>query len=167
MKRFQDYKIKVTNLAWLTPEARALFTGDFRIVIEGLCEMRETGKITGIRQPVKYLESLLALFAAITGDSSFIAIDRSGFIGGKTTMCEIMEKWVNEIKTEGYNSGKVDGYNSGKVDGEKTGFANGERSSTIRTCKLFGKSLPETTHILMQELNLTQEQANEALKLYW
>ena len=137
--------------------------------------MRETGKITGIRQPVKYLESLLALFAAITGDSSFIAIDRSGFIGGKTTMCEIMEKWVNEIKTEGYNSGKVDGYNSGKVDGynsgkvdgEKTGFANGERSSTIRTCKLFGKSLPETTHILMQELNLTQEQANEALKLYW
>ena len=152
---FQDYKIDVTNLAWLAPSQRALLTGDFRILVEVLCEIRETGKITGIAQPVKYIDEMLALFASLTGDEALKNLDISDFKSGETMMCEIWDKWVSQIKAEGFENG------------EKVGFSNGEKVSAIRACKDFGKTRSETIDYLIEKYNLTQEQASEAMASYW
>ena len=172
---FQNYKIKVTNLAWLTPQQMALLTGDFRAFVEALCEMREKGRITGIDQPVKYLDEMLALLAATTNTPSFNLIDKSDFKGGQTTMCEIMERWENQLRSEGYKTGQQDGFESGKQIGFEngkqigfeSGFADGEKFSAVKTCKNFGKSQTETCGYLMQQYHLTESQANETIKQFW
>ncbi|MBO4351486.1 MAG: hypothetical protein J6A01_11155 [Proteobacteria bacterium] len=150
-KFFQNYKIRVTNLAWLTHKQRACLTGDFRILVEALCEMRTKGKITGIQQPVKYIDAMLAILAATTNKQSFTLMDKTDFLEGKTTMCEIMDRWENELLSKG----------------EKAGFANGEKASAIRILKDFGKSQSETVDYLTQNLHLTQEEAKAAIKEYW
>ena len=156
---FQDYKIHVTDLAWLTPEQRSLLNGDFRTFVEALCEMRETGRITGIARPVKYIDEMLALFASLTGDESLKNLDISEFRSGETTMCEIWEKWVSQIKTEGEKIGFE--------NGEKIGFEDGKKASAIHVCKDFGKTWSETVDYLIQKYNLTREQACEAMSSYW
>ena len=66
-------------------------------------------------------------------------------------MCEIMDRWEQELIS----------------NGEKTGFANGEKSSAIRIFKDFGKSQTETIPYLTQKLHLTQEEAKKAIEQYW
>ena len=168
---FQDYKIGVTNLAWLTPEQRSKLTGDFRAFVEALCELRETGKITGIKQPIKHIEAMLALLAATTNHQSFELIDKADFEGGETTMCEIIDKWENQLRAEGYKAGEAVGYANGEAvgytNGEAAGYANGKKQTSVRICRDFGKTQTETADYLVQRLHLTREQANEAVKTYW
>jgi hypothetical protein len=168
---FQDYKIGVTNLAWLTPEERAKLTGDFRAFVEALCELRETGRITGIKQPIKHIEAMLALLAATTNSQSFELIDKTDFEGGKTTMCEIIDKWENQLRSEGYKNGEIVGFANGEAvgyaNGEAVGYANGEKQTSVRVCRDFGKTQSETADYLVQKMHLTREQANEAVKAYW
>ena len=152
---FQNYKINVTKLAWLKPKQRALFSGNFRILVEALYEMRTKGRITGIQQPVKHLDAMLAILAATTNKQSFTLIDRTDFQEGKTTMCEIMDRWENELLATGF------------ANGEKAGFANGEKASTVRIFKDFGKSQNETVTYLTQSLHLTAQEARETVEKYW
>ena len=152
---FQNYKIHVTNLAWLKPKQRARFSGDFRILVEALYEMRTKGRITGIKQPVKYLDAMLAILAATTNKQSFTSIDTTDFQEGKTTMCEIMDRWENELLATGFSNG------------EKVGFSNGEKVSTVRIFRDFGKSQDETVNYLTQSLHLTPQEARDTVKKYW
>ena len=62
-------------------------------------------------------------------------------------MCEIMDRWENELIAKGE--------------------AKGEKSSAIRIFKDFGKSQTETIAYLTQKLHLTQEEAKEAIEQYW
>ena len=155
---FQDYKIKVTNLAWLKPRQRARLTGDFRIFVEALCEMRTKGRITGIKQPVKHIDAMMALLAATTNHPSFELFDKTGFQEGKTTMCEIMDRWVNEVKAEGERIGYQ--------NGEKAGYANGEKVSAMRTCLDFGKSKSETIAYLNKSLHLSIDEATKSVEAF-
>ena len=47
-------------------------------------------------------------------------MDKTDFQEGKTTMCEIMERWKKELI----------------ADGQKTAFENGEKSSAIRILRI-------------------------------
>ena len=180
---FQDYKISVTNLAWLTPKERELLTGDFRAYVEALCEMRTTGKITGIKQPIKHIDAMLALLAATTNQPSLELFDKTGFQEGKTTMCEIMDRWVSEIKAEGYADGEkagyADGEKAGYASGEKAGYANGKKAgyasgkingkkeSAVKTCKDLGKSKSETVAYLAKSLHLSMAEAAQSVEEHW
>jgi hypothetical protein len=190
-KFFRDYKISVTNLAWLSLKQRNRLTGDFRILVEALCEMRTKGRITGIKQPVKYIDAMLACLSAATQTQSFNLMDKTDFQEGKTTMCEIMERWENELKLQGERigfangeragfangekagfangekAGFANGEKAGFANGEKAGFANGEKASAVRTCRDFGKSQSETAVYLTQRLHMSMEEAREAMKKYW
>ncbi len=66
-------------------------------------------------------------------------------------MCEIMERWKNELLSQG----------------EKAGYASGEKSSAIRVCRDFGRDKCETETCLKQSLHLSVEEAREAIETYW
>ena len=164
---FQNYKIGVTNLAWLKPQQRAMLTGDFRAFVEALCEMREKGRITGIDQPVKYIDEMIALLAATTNSPSFNQIDKRDFVGGKTKMCEIMERWENQLRTEGYNNGMIDGKQAGFENGKQVGFENGQNSAVVQIYQEMGRSKADTSDYLVHRYHLTREQANAVINQYW
>ncbi len=78
-------------------------------------------------------------------------------------MCEIMDRWVNELKAEGYANGEKAGY----ANGEKAGYANGEKVSAMRTCMDFGKSKSETVAYLTKTLHLNTDEATKAVDTFW
>ena len=98
-------------------------------------------------------------------------------------MCEIMDRWVNEVKAEGerigYQNGEKAGYANGEkagyangekagyANGEKAGYANGEKVSAMRTCLDFGKSKSETAAYLTKTLHLSMDEAAKAVEDYW
>ena len=152
---FQDYKITVTNVAWLTPEDRSLLTGDFRILADTLCAVRETGEIPGSTQTIRHLEELLATLAAITHRQYTIPQLTDTTTQGDMTMDDVFAQWEQKFIDQGYEQG------------QKEGFENGQNSSAVRACQRFGKSEDETMHYLMLEYGMTKDDARTTTKQYW
>ena len=158
---FQDYKITVTNVAWLTPEERSKLTGDFRILANALCELRETGKLTGSPQKIRHLEELLSALGAVTGRKMFVKKLRQHNEQKEIkTMDDVLEIWEQKIfangkkegyengKKQGFANGKKEGYENGKKQGEKEGFANGEST----TQRLVAKNLLSLSALSVEEI---------------
>ena len=82
-------------------------------------------------------------------------------------MCEIMDRWVNEVKAEGERIGYQNGEKAGYVNGEKAGYANGEKVSAMRTCMDFGKSKNETIAYLSKSLHLSIDDATKSVDAFW
>ena len=152
---FQDYKITVTNVAWLTPEERSLLTGDFRILADMLCAIRETGEIPGNTQTIRHLEELLATIAAITHQQYPIPHFTDATAQGERTMDDVFAKWEQKFIDQGYNKG------------QKEGFENGQNSSVVRTCQDFGKTKDETIAYLIQKYGMTRDNACATTQQYW
>ena len=150
---FQDYTIEVTNVAWLTPQERSVLTGDFKILADTLCAIRETGKIPGGTKIIRHVEELLATLAAVTHRKYAIDISTEQFHaeGGSITMDDVLTKWEDELRAEG----------------EKVGYKNGENRSAVRTFQYLGKTENETMLYLMQEYGMTQEEARSTTLKYW
>ena len=112
---FQDYKIHVTDLAWLSESERALLTGDFRILVDALCEMQSSGRITGSDRPIKRLEVLMAALATTTGRKSFLNMKYYKYNNsqGGVSMCEVMDRWEAKLKKEGIEIGTEKGIEIG------------------------------------------------------
>ena len=158
---FQDYKITVTNVAWLTPEERSQLTGDFRILVDTLCELRETGKLTGSPQEIRHLEELLAALGAVTGRKMFVKKLRQHTEQKEIkTMDDVLEIWEQKIfangKKEGYESGEKQGFANGEkqgyANGKKDGFANGERIGSQNTQRLVAKNLLSLSALSVEEI---------------
>ena len=162
---FQDYTIEVTNVAWLTPQERALLTGDFKILADTLCAIRETGKIPGGTQTIRHAEELLATLAAVTHREYCIDLpdDQNKQGDQKMTMDDVLTKWEQGLRAEGYANGEKVGYENG----EKVGYENGKNSSTVRTCQDLGKTEDETIHYLMQKYGMTRDEAHSTTVQYW
>ena len=153
---FQDYKITVTNVAWLTPEERSQLTGDFRILVDALCELRETGKLTGSTRVIRHLEELLSALGAVTGRKMFVKKLRQHNEQKEIkTMDDVLEIWEQKI----FANGKKEGYESGKKQGQN--------STAVRMCQRFGKNKSETVSCLMQDFGMTEAQALSATNEYW
>ena len=161
---FQDYKITVTNVAWLTPEERSQLTGDFRILVDALCELRETGKLTGSTRVIRHLEELLAALGAVTGRKMFVKKLRQHNEQKEIkTMDDVLEIWEQKI----FANGKKEGYESGKKRGFAKGKEQGQNSTAVRMCQRFGKTKSETVSCLMQDFGMTEAQALSATNEYW
>ena len=126
-----------------------MLTGDFRILADELSELRATGRITGDHRKIRHKELIDAL-KAITGNM-FKGFNNNTIREGESTMCELIDKWMKDIRQEGYNdalkaiTGNVSkGFNNTireeestmcetidkwmkeiHENGEKQGFANG------------------------------------------
>ena len=71
------------------------------------------------------------------------------------TMDDVLTKWEQGLRAEGY------------VNGEKVGYVNGQNSTAVRTCQDLGKTEDETIHYLMQKYGMTQEEAHSTTVQYW
>ena len=82
-------------------------------------------------------------------------------------MCEIWEKWVNQIRSESFENGKEIGFENGKEIGFENGEKTGQKSAAISAFRDLGKTREETTAYIIEKLHLTREQAQEAIQTYW
>ena len=174
---FQDYKIDVTNVAWMTPQERSVLTGDFRILADTLCAIRETGRIPGGKKTIRHVDELLATLAAVTNRKYCFDMPIHQDSQGEQTMTmdDVLTKWEDGLRAEGYRLGEQDGQKAGFQDGQKAGFQDGQKAgfqdgqkrSAVFACQDFGKSMDETISYLMQRYDMTLDDARNTTQTYW
>ena len=163
--RFQNYKIEVFELAWLSDEQIERLTGDLKVLAVFLRKMRRQELDDWPDLEIKYVPEVLDLLTAITGHRQFKQNKRKyAKRQGRITMCELFQKHDNDLikkgRAEGMKQGEAKGEAKGKAEGEKCGLAKGMAQKALDIAKnLIAMHMPEEDVAKATGLSLKQVQA--------
>ena len=119
-----DWRIHVIELAWLTDEELALFTGDFRFVLEVLRCIRLGEDIVLTDQVIEHVDAVLKLLAALTGERRLANLPNIKR-GEPMTVRNIFADTWEHIRKEGFTQGRQEGREEGRAEGREEGRAEG------------------------------------------
>ena len=106
---FNDYKIYVFEIAWLTEEQVQMFQSDFRIVADYFVQKRKNKDYIPSTQKIRHVDAVLKMLSVCSGDNRFCeAIVDKNQAEGKTvtTMCEVLDKIVAQGEARGEARGR-------------------------------------------------------------
>ena len=115
---FNDYKLHIIEVGWLSDEQIARLHGDFRHLAEYLRAKRLGTAYEGSTQKIQHLTATLELLRVVSGDDSFkeiqpLLLQQEKEQGG-ATMCDVVQR----IKQDGIAIGESRGIAIGEVRGE-------------------------------------------------
>ena len=111
---FNDHKINLFEIAFLEEEQVQLFKSDFRIVADYFVQIRKNKNYIPSKDKILHVEEVLKMMSALTKDSWFEESSNQSK-GGVTTMCEVIDKAMNEGRLEGRLEGRTEGKIVGAV----------------------------------------------------
>ena len=122
-----DYKINVFEIAWLDDETISKFKSDFKFVAKYFQIKRLHKEYVPTKEEIQHVDSLLKLFAVLTGDDSFEKVYNEGKLSdrGGVSMCDIVEDFVSRGIQKGINQGIAQGIAQGITQGITQGIAQG------------------------------------------
>lgn len=103
-----DYKINVFEVAYLTDEQLAMFTSDFRIVVDYFVQMRRNKNYIPSTEQIEHVDAVLKMMSVLTGDDRFL-LAQGEKEGGVRTMCEAMDRAENRGLQRGLEQGLEQG----------------------------------------------------------
>ena len=107
---FHDYGINVFDIAFLSEEQVNMFQSDFRIVADYFRQKRLNGEYKPSTQEIKHVDEVMKLMSVLTGSRDFeVVAKQAKKKGGKVTMCEVVDKFVNRGRQEGLREGRQEG----------------------------------------------------------
>ena len=68
---FNDYRMNLFEIAWMTDEQVKMFKSDFQIVADYFVQMRKNKDYVPSKKTIDHVDSVIKLMAAITGDNRF------------------------------------------------------------------------------------------------
>ena len=163
--RFQNYRIEVFELAWLSDEQIERLTGDLKVLAVFLRKMRRQELDDWPDLEIKYVPEVLDLLTAITGHRQLKQNKRKyAKRQGRITMCELFQKHDNDLIKKGMKQGeakgRAEGMKQGKAEGEKRGLAKGMAQKALDIAKnLIAMHMPEEDVAKATGLSLKQVQA--------
>ena len=164
---FQDYSIRVIELAWLSDEEIGRLNGELKFIAQNLrCFRKRDFALESQQCETKHPDEVLRLLEQITGDPAYAVMREKYQDKEKATMCEIMEEFRAHYRAEGYNHGvacgEKRGEKRGKAEGIAEGIVIGEKRGEER-----GKfeGLRDMTKRIMALMNKTPEDAMNYLRL--
>lgn len=155
---FNNNKMPVFNMCFLSKDVREKFQGDLRIILDYLCDRESLLKRN---QTMKHPEEVIRMLHALTGDDQYlnsIPLFTSLAKKGESTVCDLINSYYNE----GHNTGLIEGRNSGLIEGR-----NQVIQALISNCKDLGCSFENTLDRIKNSLSLSDDEALEDMKLYW
>lgn len=155
---FNNNKMPVFNMCFLSKDVREKFQGDLRIILDYLCDRESLLKRN---QTMKHPEEVIWMLHALTGDDQYlnsIPLFTSPAKKGESTVCDLINSYYNE----GHNTGLIEGRNSGLIEGR-----NQVIQALISNCKDLGCSFENTLDRIKNSLSLSDDEALEDMKLYW
>ena len=147
---FNNSKMPVFNMCFLSKDVREKFQGDLRIILDYLCDRESLLKRN---QTMKHPEEVIRMLHALTGDDQYlnsIPLFTSPAKKGESTMCDLINSYYNE------------GHNSGLIEGRNQGI-----QALILACKDFGCNFENTLTRIKDSFSLSDDEALEDMKLYW
>ena len=103
---FNDYRMNLFEIAWLSDEQVKMFKSDFQIVADYFVQMRKNKDYVPSKKTIDHVDSVIKLMAAITGDNRFedgLNIPEDNFKGREKNMCEYLDKLYSKSRAEGEN----------------------------------------------------------------
>lgn len=147
---FNNSKMPVFNMCFLSKDVREKFQGDLRIILDYLCDRESLLKRN---QTMKHPEEVIRMLHALTGDDQYlnsIPLFTSPAKKGESTVCDLINSYYNE------------GHNSGLIEGRNQGI-----QALILVCKDFGCNFENTLTRIKDSFSLSDDEALEDMKLYW
>ena len=151
---FNNSKMPVFNMCFLSKDVREKFQGDLRIILDYLCDRESLLKRN---QTMKHPEEVIRMLHALTGDDQYlnsIPLFTSPAKKGESTMCDLINSYYTKGVTEGHNTGLIEGRNQGI-------------QALILACKDFGCNFENTLTRIKDSFSLSDDEALEDMKLYW
>ena len=147
---FNNNKMPVFNMCFLSKDVREKFQGDLRIILDYLCDRESLLKRN---QTMKHPEEVIRMLHALTGDDQYldsIPLFTSPAKKGESTVCDLINSYYNE----GHNTGLIEGRNSGLIEGR-----NQVIQALISNCKDLGCSFENTLDRIKNSLSLSDDEA--------
>ncbi|MDO4283992.1 MAG: Rpn family recombination-promoting nuclease/putative transposase [Eubacteriales bacterium] len=139
---FNDYKLNLFEIAYLEQEQVEKFQSDFRIVADYFVQMRKNHTYQPPGQTIRHVQEVLELMTVLTGDQRFEEAGNQPQGRSVTNMCEVLDR----VEERGIQRGRQKGRQEGRKEGRQA-------------------ALLESMRNLMKSLNLTAEQAMDALMI--
>lgn len=107
---FQNYKLNVVDIAYLTEEQVKMFRSDFGIIADYFVKRRKGYKAIENHQPIKHVDEVLKFMKIFAEDNRFLKLNVKKDEKGEVTMCTILDA----VEQKGINKGKKIGYKNGQ-----------------------------------------------------
>ena len=101
-----DYRINLFEIAYLSDEQVASFRSDFRIVADYFVQMRKNNNYVPSKDIITHVHELLQFMSVMTQDNRFEGAYHEDMVeGGNATMCEFLDRIVQEGMERGIEKG--------------------------------------------------------------
>lgn len=135
-KYIDNVCLHMYSMRTLPLEIRQRFKGDMRIVVDYFAEGKEYEPAD---QEIADIDGTMRMLHALTGDADFInnigTMQERQRRGGRVTMCEVVDKFVQRGREQGIK----EGIREGIKEGIKEGLEKGMREEKIRGAAAFVK----------------------------
>ena len=109
---FQNYKLNVFDIAYLTEEQIKMFQSDFGIIADYFVKRRKGYKT------IEHVDEMLKFMRIFAEDERFLQLDVKKNEEGEVTMCTILDTAINKGIEQGISQGITQGIAQGKIIGE-------------------------------------------------
>ena len=103
---FQNYKLNVFNIAYLSDEQVEMFQSDFGIIADYFIKRRQGYKIVKNNKPIKHVDEMLKFMSIFTEDKRFLMLNLESKQEGEITMCTILDAAEQRGIDQGITMGK-------------------------------------------------------------
>ena len=133
-----NHKIKVINLAWLSPRIIRSFKSDFRHVAD-MCRQLRLNKCYKPKRGIKVRHpyDLAMVWYAFTGDKRITSYFTPEMNDQESDMCKFLDSIEAKGLKKGLKQGKAQGLKQGKAQGLKQGKAQGIKQGTNETAAIY------------------------------
>lgn len=109
---FNDYKINVFEISWLSDEQVNMFKSDFKVVADYFTQIRKNNSYKPTPQALKHIDEVLKLLSVFGEDKRFADSVNNHENGRKVSnMCE----WLDIIERENQAKGLAEGIEKGRA----------------------------------------------------
>ena len=126
---FNDYKVNVFEISYLTEEQVKLFESDFGILADFFVQKRKTGEYIPSEKKIVHKEEFIMLMSVLTGDKRYQSVKFCE--GGEGNMCEILDYYIGVGEKRGEKRGYELGEKHGLLMGIRILLADGYTVSEI------------------------------------
>ena len=130
-----DYRINVFEIAWLEPEQVELFQSDFKIVADYFVQMRKNKNYQPSSDIMRHVTEILRLLSLLTQDVRFEDIINAKRERSAKTMCEMIDRFIEQGRNEGMEKGMEKGIAQGRSEGIAQGVEKGKLSMLYELTK--------------------------------
>ena len=120
-----DYKIKVFEISWLSPEQVSMFKSDFRVVANFFVKKRlDPDYVPDDPTEIKHVDAVLKLISVMSGDRRYIEIPKKEKV---KNMCEVADRLENRGMAKGIEKATYmyisEGYLPAEVGAKELGIS--------------------------------------------